>query len=152
MSPTYDLMLLLDASADDDRREKIIGDVESAISSQGALVGRHDWGLRPLAYEILHATEAHYHLFQFDGPPELLEQLDRYLRITDGVTRFRIIKLRPGTPPPPDARPERPPRAGAPAVFRGGGRGHRSASHNSAQIGASPPVPAARLGTLGASQ
>ncbi len=115
MSPTYDLMLLLDASADDDRREKIIGDVESAISTQGALVGRHDWGLRPLAYEIRHATEAHYHLFQFDGPPELLEQVDRYLRITDGVTRFRIIKLRPGTPPPPDARPERPPEP-APAV------------------------------------
>jgi small subunit ribosomal protein S6 len=99
-------MLLLDASADDDRRAKILGDVEGAISSQGSLVGRHDWGLRPLAYEIRHATEAVYHLFQFDGPPELLEQLDRYLRITDGVTRFRIIKLRPGTPPAPEPRPE----------------------------------------------
>jgi small subunit ribosomal protein S6 len=113
VSPTYDLMMLLDVAAEDDRRAKIVSDVEDAISSRGSLVGRHDWGRRPLAYEIRHATEADYHLFQFDGPAELLEQLDRYLRITDGVMRFRIIKLRPGTPPPPEGRPERPPEPAA---------------------------------------
>jgi small subunit ribosomal protein S6 len=114
MSPTYDLMLLLDAAVDDERREKILTDVEGAIGARGSLVGRHDWGPRGLAYEIRHKTDADYHLFQFDGPPELLEQLDRTLRITDGVVRFRIIKLRPGTPPPPEGRP--PERAPEPAA------------------------------------
>ena len=47
-------------------------------------------------------ADADYRLLQFHGPPELLEQLDHTLKITDGVIRFRIIKLRPGTPPPPD--------------------------------------------------
>jgi hypothetical protein len=28
------------------------------------------------------------------------------LKITDGVLRFRIIKLRPGTPEPPSPKPE----------------------------------------------
>jgi small subunit ribosomal protein S6 len=28
--------------------------------------------------------------------------LDHTLKITDGVLRFRIIKLRAGTPPPPE--------------------------------------------------
>jgi hypothetical protein len=28
------------------------------------------------------------------------------LKITDGVLRFRIIKLRAGTPPPPPPKPE----------------------------------------------
>ena len=41
---------------------------------------------------------------QFLGGRELLEQLDHNLKITDGVLRFRIIKLRPGTPAPPDLR------------------------------------------------
>jgi small subunit ribosomal protein S6 len=45
---------------------------------------------------------------QFHGPAELLANLQRTLRITDGVVRFRIIKLEPGTPAPP-ARPERAP-------------------------------------------
>jgi small subunit ribosomal protein S6 len=35
----------------------------------------------------------------------LLEQLDHSLKITDGVLRFRIIRLRPGTPPPPEVKP-----------------------------------------------
>ena len=33
------------------------------------------------------------------------EPLDHNLKITDGVLRFRMIKLRPGTPAPPDLRP-----------------------------------------------
>ena len=50
-------------------------------------------------------AEADYHLIQFRGQNELLEQLDHNLKITDGVLRHRIIKLRPGTPDPPDLRP-----------------------------------------------
>ena len=50
-------------------------------------------------------ADADYHLIQFRGTTALLEQLDHNLKITDGVLRFRIIKLRPGTPAPPDLRP-----------------------------------------------
>ena len=60
--------------------------------------------MRATAFEVRKRTDADYHLLQFHGPVELLEQLDHSLKITDGVLRFRIIKLRPGTPPPPDLR------------------------------------------------
>ena len=30
------------------------------------------------------------------------------LKITDGVLRFRIIRVKPGTPPPPAPRPAEP--------------------------------------------
>jgi small subunit ribosomal protein S6 len=65
-----------------------------------------------MAFEIRHKTDAEYHLLQFEGPPAVLDALNRTLRITDGITRFRVIKLRPGTPPAPDVRQEAPaPRA-----------------------------------------
>jgi small subunit ribosomal protein S6 len=105
--PLYDLMLLLDTSAPEEQRKKVLSDVESAISSAGTIVGAHDWGTRPLAYEIRHRADAEYHLLQFHGPAELLANLQRTLRITDGVVRFRIIKLAPGTPAPPEPRAER---------------------------------------------
>jgi small subunit ribosomal protein S6 len=115
--PTYDLVLLLDSAAADDRRAKILSDVETAITGAGEIVSKHDWGVRPTAYEIRHKADAEYHLLQFHGPASLLADLQRTLRITDGVTRFRIIKLAPGTPPPPDGHPERPPvEAPAPAA------------------------------------
>jgi small subunit ribosomal protein S6 len=101
---TYDLMLLLDPKADDAAREKIRDDVKAAIEAQGTLVSAQGYGTRKLAFEIRHEGEAEYDLYRFQGPVSLLEHLGRTLRITDGVTRFRIIKDRPGTPPPPDLR------------------------------------------------
>jgi small subunit ribosomal protein S6 len=98
---------MLDPNATDERQEAIPGEVTSMIEAGGTLVGAHDWGTRRLAYEIDHRREAGYHLFQFEGSPELLERLNRSLRIMDGVLRFRVIRLKPGAPPPP--QPDREP-------------------------------------------
>ncbi len=101
--PTYDLMLLLDPAAADEQKSKILADAEAAIGSAGELIGKHDYGLRPTTYEIRKKKEAQYHLLQFHASsPELLANLNRTLRITDGVLRFRLIKLAPGTPSAPD--------------------------------------------------
>jgi small subunit ribosomal protein S6 len=105
--PTYDLMLLLDPAASEEQRRKILSDAEAMISRGGQVVGKHDWGLRPMAYEIRHKPESEYHLLQFKGGSELLANLHRALRITDGIVRFRIIRLAPGTPAPPEQRPDR---------------------------------------------
>ncbi len=104
-APVYDLVLLLDPTIEQERRDTILANVEDAIDRTGELVGRHDWGLRSTVYEVRKQSEAEYHLLQFHGPTALLEQLDHNLKITDGILRFRIIKLRPGTPAPPDLRP-----------------------------------------------
>src|SRR4051812_45959174 len=112
-APLYDLVLLLDSTADDDRRAQILRGVEDAIGKGGEVVNKQDWGMRSLAFEIRHKKDADYHLLQFHGTADLLRQIDRTLRITDEVVRHRIIKLAPGTPPPPDHRPEPRP-AGAP--------------------------------------
>ncbi len=111
----YDLVLLLDSDAPSDRRAEILRGVESMIGSQGEIVRNDDWGVRNLAYQIDHRGESEYHLLQFTGPPELLENLQRNLRVTDGVMRHRIVRVRPGTPSPPSPRGERPPAAEAEA-------------------------------------
>ena len=121
----YDLTLLLSTETEDDRRAKVLSDVESAISGGGGTVERNDdWGTRPMAYRIDHQGEAEYHMLQFTGPATLLESLSHSLRIDDGVLRFRIIKNLPGTPPAPDSPP---PIASAPAPVPAGGGGAPSA-------------------------
>jgi small subunit ribosomal protein S6 len=87
-------------------RAKIVADVREAIAAKGELERHDEWGERALAYPIDHKTTAEYHLFQFHAPQvELIAELNRTLRITDGVIRFRINKLKPGTPAAPDMRP-----------------------------------------------
>ena len=97
--PIYDLMLLLDPTAEDEIRAKIVADARTAIDASGELVGDQPWGVRPLAYPIDHRNAAEYHLLQFTGPPSLIASLEHTLRITDGVVRHRVIKLPPGSTP-----------------------------------------------------
>ena len=102
---TYDLVLLLDTEAEEGARAGIIKDVKQSISSSGELVRHDEWGKRELAYPIQHREQAEYHLLQFHpSGTGILSSLDRSLRIADEVLRFRIVKLRPGTPEPPDMR------------------------------------------------
>lgn len=102
-APTYDLVLLLDSQAEEAARAKIVADARAAIDAQGELLRYDEWGKRPLTYPIDRKANAEYHLFQFHAAsPDLLGGLNRTLRITDGILRFRIIKLKPGVPEAPD--------------------------------------------------
>lgn len=105
-APTYDLVLLLDPQVEEPVRAKIVADAHNAIVAKGQLVHHNEWGERALAYPIDHKATADYHLLQFHATDvELIAELNRTLHITDGVIRFRINKLKPGTPDPPDMRP-----------------------------------------------
>ena len=102
-APTYDLVLLLDMQVEPDVRAKIVADTRATIEGQGELTRYDEWGERALTYPIEKKTSAEYHLFQFHvGDVALLSGLDRTLRITDGVLRFRIVKLAPGVPEAPN--------------------------------------------------
>jgi small subunit ribosomal protein S6 len=111
----YDLVLVLSSTAEDDRRAKIVSDVEAQIAGAGGEVVRNDdWHSRPLAFEIAHQKEGEYHLLQFTAPTSVLEPLSHNLRIDDAVLRFRVIREIPGTPSAPESAP--PVVAGAPAA------------------------------------
>lgn len=111
----YDLFVLIDADAPEERRAQILEGVKKQIDAGegGALKGDADWGVRKLAYEIGHRSEAYYHLFQIEAGPELLKQLEHSLAIDDAVLRHRIIRLSRGAPeqppePPPSSRQSTP--------------------------------------------
>ncbi len=100
---TYDLVLVLDPQAEEATRAKIVADARAAIEAQGELLRQDEWGERPLAYPIARHKTGEYHLFQFrPATAELLSGLDRSLRIADQALRFRIVKLKAGTPAAPD--------------------------------------------------
>lgn len=103
LPPIYDLMVLLSTTVEDERRARILADVEQTIADNGGTIElKQQWGVRRLAFEINHTADAEYHLLQFSGPPAVVETLSYNLKIADGVVRHRIIKVTPGTPPPPE--------------------------------------------------
>ncbi|MBI4897866.1 MAG: 30S ribosomal protein S6 [Actinobacteria bacterium] len=101
---TYDLVVLLDADAPTDTRTKIVSDAQTLIGQHGEVKANKDWGTRQLPYLIDHHEQAAYHVFQFESDPQAISKLDRGLKLTEGVLRFRIFETEPGK-----ALPESPP-------------------------------------------
>jgi len=111
----YDLIIMLDPSAEDDAQAKVLSDVEASIARAGGTIANNqDWGQKVMAFKVRHKPEAHYRLIQFTGPPELPESLNRYLLINDAVLRHRLIHTPGGEPAPAPAPPSAPPAAPEP--------------------------------------
>jgi small subunit ribosomal protein S6 len=94
----YELVLMLDPQLDASARDALAGDARGQIEASGSLKHENDWGLRKMAYEINHRTEADYRWMRFEAPSDLLDSLDHNLKIADGVLRFRIFKVDPSAP------------------------------------------------------
>ena len=102
----YEILLMLDPDASEERHNEIIERTRQAIEKGGGNWLSHDaWGRRRLAYEIDHKTDGVYHLLQFDAEPETLDEVTRVLKITDGVMRHMATRRPKGggrvaAPPP----------------------------------------------------
>ncbi|HMI81214.1 MAG TPA: 30S ribosomal protein S6 [Solirubrobacterales bacterium] len=94
----YELVLMLDPQLDGPARDALAGEARGQIEASGSLKHENTWGLRKMAYEINHRTEADYRWMRFEAPSELLDTLDHNLKIADGVLRFRIFKVDPAAP------------------------------------------------------
>jgi len=89
---------MLDPQLDAPARDALAQDARGQIEAKGSLKHENSWGLRKMAYEINHRTEADYRWLRFEAPNDLLDSLDHNLKIADGVLRFRIFKVDPDAP------------------------------------------------------
>ena len=89
---------MLDPQLDAPARDALAQEARGQIEGSGNLKDENTWGLRKMAYEINHRTEADYRWMRFEADSELLDSLDHNLKIADGVLRFRIFKVDPGAP------------------------------------------------------
>jgi small subunit ribosomal protein S6 len=94
----YELVLMLDPQLDAPARDALAQEARGQIEGSGGLKHENSWGLRKMAYEINHRTEADYRWMRFEASSELLDSLDHNLKIADGVLRFRIFKVDPDAP------------------------------------------------------
>ena len=59
----------------------------------GKVLKVDDWGKRRLAYEIKDYAKGHFVLMNYLGSSEVVDELERTLRLDDGVLRFLTVKL-----------------------------------------------------------
>ena len=87
----YETMLITSAALDEEASAALVGKFKSLIEANGTIDSIDEWGKRRLAYPINDLMEGYYVLMTFNAKPEFPRELDRILRITDGVMRSLIV-------------------------------------------------------------
>jgi len=90
----YEAMVILDASLEESAVQAVVNRTSELLSASGGEVTRADkWGKRRLAYEIDHRTEGYYLLLELTLDPDAVAEIDRSLRLTEGVVRHKIVRM-----------------------------------------------------------
>jgi small subunit ribosomal protein S6 len=87
-------MYILDPSLDEDKTQALVGQIEDFMVKQGVTVDKTEpWGKRRLAYRIGKHWEGYYVLSHFRAGTGVVAELERRLRVTDGVMRFLTVRI-----------------------------------------------------------
>ena len=90
---SYELLYIIDNDLSDEAKENIVAKISAVVTDNGGTVdGVDKWGTRKLAYPINYKSEGYYVLVNFTAPATLPSEVERVLRITDGVVRFLVVK------------------------------------------------------------
>jgi small subunit ribosomal protein S6 len=91
---TYELIYVLKPDAPEQEVNSLHAQVVDVVDRMGGKIEKTDqWGRRKLAYEIGHHKEGFYVLELISGTGELMKELDRRLRVTEGLLRHLIVRV-----------------------------------------------------------
>lgn len=93
LSGNYEVVFILDPNLNEEATAKLVEKFKTLIESKGTVNEVNEWGKRHLAYPINDLNEGYYVLMTFTSTPDLPAELDRVLRITDGVMRSIIVDV-----------------------------------------------------------
>ncbi len=90
----YETMLLLSPELSGEAREGVLTALTGVIEREGGnfLLADH-WGMRDLAYPIKKQTRGYYVRLEYQAPGKLIAELERNIRITEGIFRFVTVAL-----------------------------------------------------------
>ena len=91
LSGNYEVVYILDPNMNEEATAAMVSKFQTLVEQNGTLAEVNEWGKRHLAYPINDMTEGYYVLMSFSAKPEFPRELDRILRITDGVMRSLIV-------------------------------------------------------------
>ena len=86
LSGNYEVVYILDPNLGEEATAAMVTKFKTLVENNGTLAEVDEW-----AYPINDLTEGYYVLMTFSSKPEFPRELDRILRITDGVMRSLIV-------------------------------------------------------------
>ena len=91
---SYETVYILRTDLPEESVKKINGKIEEVLARRGGkILSQTDLGTKSLAYRIERQTRGRYFGLQFQGGGEVLDDVEKNLRLTEDVLRFLTIRL-----------------------------------------------------------
>lgn len=90
----YETLILFSPDLNTEERQNILEDVSKVVrsdSGEDPLVD--DWGMRQLAYPVRKYARGHYVRLDYASNGDIIPEMERKLRISEGVLKFLTVKL-----------------------------------------------------------
>lgn len=89
----YECMTILDPALGEEQLNGLVERLSAIVTDAGGAVEKADhWGKRRLAYTIDGKDEGYYVLFEFQADHAATQELERVMKITDGVVRYLLLR------------------------------------------------------------
>lgn len=90
----FETLILLSPELSADAREALINSFVAVVEREGGKMVEIDhWGMRDLAYPVRKVMRGYYVRLVYEAPAPLVAELERNIRIADGVFKFITVKL-----------------------------------------------------------
>ena len=89
-SANYEVMYIIDLDKGEEGIAALVAKFKSLIEENGTITELEEMGKRKLAYLIDDKPEGYYVLVKFTSAPDFPAELDRIMKITDGIMRSLI--------------------------------------------------------------
>lgn len=89
----YELMYIIDVDKSEEETTALVEKFKTLIEGNGTISELELIGKRKLAYSINDKSDGYYVLAKFQSGPEFPAELDRVIKITDGIVRSMITVI-----------------------------------------------------------
>jgi small subunit ribosomal protein S6 len=90
----YETLLLFSPELTTENLQTLLGNFGNVISTQGGeSVKVDDWGVKELAFPVKKQLRGHYVRLEYNLPAAAVAELERNIRIAEGIFKFVTVKL-----------------------------------------------------------
>jgi len=90
----YEILFIADPNLGEPEVDALAEQVQGYAEKEGARVQKVEkWGKKRLAYNVRKHTEGYYVLLVIEGKGALIKEVERRIRVTDGVVKFITVRV-----------------------------------------------------------
>lgn len=93
MANKYEAIVVLNPSIGEEALNSLTETVKAKVESGATIETMDVLGVKHMAYEINDQKEGYYLQFDFSAEAEFPKELERVLKITEGVMRFLVVRV-----------------------------------------------------------